>query len=101
MTTAVTTGGTATIVMSHQAHALVFIASGLARLPATKAYELWLMGPAGDTAAGMLPPGRHGMSGPMVVSRLQPGEQLAMTVEPAAGARQPTSAPIVLVGLGF
>jgi anti-sigma-K factor RskA len=100
LTAKVTTGGTATVVMSHQARALVFIASGLTRLPAAQAYELWLMSPAGDTPAGMLPPPRRGMSGPMVVNALRPGEQLAMTVEPAAGALRPTSAPIVLVVLG-
>jgi hypothetical protein len=100
LTAKVTTGGMATVVMSHRARALVFIASGLTRLPAARAYELWLMSPAGDTPVGMLPPARKGMSGPMVVNRLGPAEKLAMTVEPAAGARQPTSAPVVLVVLG-
>jgi hypothetical protein len=100
LTAKVTTGGMATVVMSHRARALVFIASGLTRLPAAQAYELWLMSPAGATPVGMLPPARRGMSGPMVVNRLGPGERLVMTVEPVAGARQPTSAPVVLVTLG-
>jgi anti-sigma factor RsiW len=100
LTAKVTTGGRATVVMSHRARALVFIASGLTRLPSARAYELWLMSPAGDTPAGMLPPARKGMSGPMVVKQLRPGEQLAMTVEPAAGALRPTSAPVVMVALG-
>jgi len=100
LTAKVTTGGMATVVMSHRERALVFIAKGLTRLPAAQAYELWLMSPAGDTPAGMLPPARRGMSGPMVVNRLGSGEQLAMTVEPASGARQPTSVPVVLVTLG-
>jgi Anti-sigma-K factor rskA len=100
LTAQVSTGGRATVVMSHRADALVFIASGLTALPASKAYELWLMGPAGATPAGMLPAGRHGMTGPMVVGRLTPGDQLAITVEPAVGASRPTSVPVVLVGLG-
>ncbi len=100
LTAKVKTGGTATVVMSHRARALVFIAAGLTRLPASKAYELWLMGPGGDTPAGLLPPGHHGMTGPMVVDRLAPGEQLGVTVEPAGGSSQPTSVPIVLVALG-
>ncbi len=100
LTAKISTGGTATVVMSHRAHALVFTASGLTRLPASKAYELWLMGPAGDRPAGMLPASRHGMTGPMVVGRLAGGDQLALTIEPAAGTRRPTSSPIVLVGLG-
>jgi anti-sigma-K factor RskA len=96
----VSTGGMATVVMSHRADALVFIANGLTTLPAAKAYELWLMSPARAWPAGMLPPERHGMSGPMVVNRLGPGDMLGLTVEPATGSRQPTSAPIMLVGLG-
>ena len=95
LTAAVRTGGTATVVMSHRARALVFTANGLATLPGVRAYELWLAGPAGVTPAGMLPPGHRGMSGPMVVGGLAKGEQLELTVEPATGSRQPTSAPIV------
>jgi hypothetical protein len=101
LTAQVRTGGTATVVMSHRAEELVFIASKLSALPTSRAYELWLMGPSGATAAGMLPPAHGGMSGPMVVTGLAPGDQLGLTVEPAAGARQPTSSPIVLVGLGI
>jgi hypothetical protein len=99
LTTHVTTGGTATVVMSHRAKALVFTADRLSALPASKSYELWVMGPAGETAAGMLPAARSGMSGPMVVSGLAPGDKLGLTVEPAAGSGRPTSVPIVLVGL--
>jgi anti-sigma-K factor RskA len=100
LTAQVRTGGTATVVMSHRARALVFTASGLARLPPSKSYELWLMGPAGATSAGMLPSGHHGMSGPVVVSRLAPGDMLGLTIEPSAGTGLPTSAPVVLVALG-
>ncbi len=96
----VTTGGTATVVMSHREHSLVFIASKLSALPASRGYELWLMGPSGDRSAGMLPPERGGMSGPMVVSGLRAGDRVGLTVEPAGGSRQPTTALIVLIGLG-
>jgi anti-sigma-K factor RskA len=99
-TATVSTGGTATVVMSHRERSLVFIASKLSALPASRAYELWLMGPSGDRPAGMLPPERGGMSGPMVVSGLRAGDQVALTIEPAAGSPQPTGPPIVLVGLG-
>ena len=101
LTAKVSTGGIATVVMSHHARKLVFIAHKLSVLPASRAYELWLMGPSGDTSAGMLPSARGGMTGPMVVGGLAPGDQLGLTIEPAAGSPQPTSAPIVLVGLGI
>jgi anti-sigma-K factor RskA len=100
LTAHVSNGGTATVVMSHRARALVFVGNGLTELPPSKAYELWLMGPSGDRPAGMLPPPRHGMTGPMVLRRLAAGERLGLTVEPSAGSRSPTSALIVMVGLG-
>jgi hypothetical protein len=100
LTTQVKTGGMATVVMSHRARALVFTASGLRKLPASRAYELWLMSPSGTTSAGMLPSDHHGMSGPVVVSRLTPGDMLGLTIEPAAGTGYPTSAPVAMVALG-
>jgi anti-sigma-K factor RskA len=100
LTAQVKTGGMATLVMSHRARALVFTATGLRRLPTSKAYELWLMSPSGTASAGMLPPDHHGMSGPVVVSRLAPGDMLGLTIEPSAGTGHPTSAPVVMVALG-
>ncbi len=100
LTASVRTGGTATVVMSHRADSLVFIAHRLPGLPASRGYELWLMGPSGDRPAGMLPAAKGGMSGPMVVSGLRSGDRVGLTVEPAAGAPRPTSAPVVMVGPG-
>jgi anti-sigma-K factor RskA len=101
MTAKVRTGGMATVVMSHRAGELVFTASKLSVLPPTRVYELWLMGPSGDKPAGMLPPPRGGMTGPMVVQGLVHGDRLGLTVEPAGGSPQPTTSPIVVIGLGI
>jgi anti-sigma factor RsiW len=99
-TTAVTTGGTATVVMSHRERSLVFIGSQLSSLPASRGYELWLMGPSGDRSVGMLPAQRGGMYGPMVVSDLRAGDRVGLTIEPAAGSPRPTTPAIVMLGLG-
>jgi anti-sigma-K factor RskA len=96
LTAAVRTGGMATVVMSHQARALVFVVTGLPRLSAGHAYELWLVGPGGSASAGMLSPAGHPM---MVVSKLQTGDLLSLTVEPAGGSPRPTTAPVVTVSL--
>jgi anti-sigma-K factor RskA len=72
---------------------LVFTAAALHALPASRGYELWLIGPAGDRAVIMLPPARHGMTGPVVASGLRPGDHLALTAEPAAGAAHPAGRP--------
>ena len=95
MTGAVKGGGTVTIVMSHSRHALVFTAADLHALPASRGYELWLIGPAGDRPVTMLPPVRHDMTGPVIASGLRPGDHLALTAEPAGGAPRPT-APMML-----
>ena len=88
-------GGTATIVMSHSRRALVFTAQGLHALPASRGYELWLIGPAGTRPVGLLPAGRHGMTGPVIASGLRPGDHLALTAEPADGSARP-DAPMML-----
>jgi hypothetical protein len=95
----VSTGGTATIVMSGREHALVFAARGLRVLPPSRRYELWLMGPGGDKAAGMLPGPRNGMTGPVLASGLRPGDRLGLTIEPAGGSAHPTAPVIALVAL--
>jgi len=87
--------GRATIVMSHQARSFVFTSARLPILPAAHRYELWLMGTSGPRPAGMLPDGRDGMTPPMIVTGLRDGDQVAVTVEPADGSRQPTT-PMVL-----
>ena len=93
MTGAVRGGGSVTIVMSHSMHELVFTAAALHALPASRGYELWLIGSAGDRAVIVLPPARHGMTGPVVASGLRPGDHLALTAEPAAGAAHPAGRP--------
>jgi hypothetical protein len=98
LTARVSTGGNATVVMSHREHRLLFSAHGLAALPGGQAYELWLMGPAGERPAGMLRPAAGGMAGPAVVSGLAPGDMIGLTIEPARGAAHPTSALIAVIG---
>jgi anti-sigma-K factor RskA len=95
MTGPVTGGGTATIVMSHAQRALVFSAVGLRALPVSRGYELWLIGPAGDRPVGMLSLDSRGRTGPVIASGLRQGDHLALTAEPAGGARAPT-APMML-----
>jgi hypothetical protein len=98
LTAKIRTGGVATVVMSYRVHAIVFTAHGMRPLSVRQGYEFWLMGPAGTRPAGMLATPAGGMAGPAVVSGLTPGDMVGLTVEPAGGSRQPTSAPVVLIG---
>lgn len=92
-------GGTATVVMSHLDSALVFTAARLPALPSSRRYELWLMGAGGARPKGMLPMPHQGMTAPVVVQGIAAGDKVGLTVEPAGGARHPTSAPILLLAL--
>jgi Anti-sigma-K factor rskA/Putative zinc-finger len=100
LTSHVSTGGSATVVMSHAQHRLVFTAAGLHALPSAERYELWLMSPAGAQPAGLFVASRQGLASPMVVSGLARGDWIGMTVEPASGSHQPTSAPVLMLNLG-
>jgi len=91
----VRTGGMAAVVMSRRERALVFAATGLHVLPTSQCYELWLIGPGGDTPAGMLPAPRQGRTGPVIASGLASGDRLGLTIEPAGGSKRPTT-PMIL-----
>jgi anti-sigma-K factor RskA len=99
LTARVKDGGTATIVMSRHARALVFAAAGLPALPSSSCYELWLMGRGRDEPAAMLPTPRHGMTGPVLASGLKPGDRLGLTIEPAGGSPHPTTSAILQIAL--
>ena len=99
LTGRVKAGGTATIVMSRRDRSLVFTTAGLPPLPAGRCYQLWLMGPAGDTSAGMLPVPHGGMTSPVIASGLTAGDWAGLTIEPEGGSPQPTSTPILMLSL--
>jgi anti-sigma-K factor RskA len=96
LTAKVTGGGKATVLMSHHMRALVFAVAGLPPLPATKGYELWLIGPSGSRPQGMLP---AGVARPVMVAGLADGDQVGVTVEPRDGSAQPTTRPVLLMPL--
>ena len=72
---------------------------GLRALAAGRAYELWVMWRGGQRAVGMLTVPSSGMAGPTVVPGLTASDEIGLTVEPAAGASKPTSAPILVMRL--
>jgi hypothetical protein len=99
MSRATTDGGTATVVASRVEGKIVFTTAGLPRLPASKVYELWLMGPPRIRRAGLLPAPTAGRTAPVLASGLITGDSVGVTVEPAGGTSQPTTSPIVVMSL--
>lgn len=94
-----TSGGTGTVVISRARGRLVFASSGLAELPRSKGYELWLMGPDGPRPAGMLDRAEGGLTTPLLITPERGDVRVALTVEPAAGSGRPTTRPVLLAEL--
>lgn len=73
---------------------------GLASPPSGMAYQLWLV--QGDTWVPLrsFSPDRQGRWQGDVAFNFAPGDRVCITLESAAGAQWPTSAPIVFVTIG-
>jgi anti-sigma-K factor RskA len=99
MTVQARTRGSATVVMSHAAHALVLTTARLPALPSTECYQVWLMGTQRTKSAGRLPQPKQGMTAPMIVAGLAAGDRMGVTVEPAAGSTSPSSRPVLMLAL--
>lgn len=91
--------GSATVVMSHADHAVVLTTARLPVLPSNECYQVWVMGTHKMKSAGRLPAPKQGMTAPMIVAGIVPGDHMGVTVEPAAGAQHPTFPAVVLLAL--
>lgn len=91
-------GGSLTVVNSVQMGRAVVVAHGLASPPAGRTYEVWLR----DDRGNMRPAGliRQGGDRTLLTGDSTGATGLGVTVEPAGGSEQPTSAPLALVSFG-
>ena len=99
---ATSAGGTATVVASWRAAAMVFTSVGLPVLPPTSVYELWFIGAGGARPAGLVPaapPGTGQGTPPVLAAGLSGGDAVGVTVEPVGGSAAPTTSPIVVLAL--
>ncbi|HEU5428137.1 MAG TPA: anti-sigma factor [Actinocrinis sp.] len=96
----VRTGGTATVLDSRSRDEAVISFAGLAAPPPGRAYQLWMIGPTGARSGGLLTLPAAGNPNPVVAHGLGDAKTIGLTVEPAHGSVQPTTAPIVLVPMG-
>ena len=91
--------GSATVVMSHAADALVLTTARLPLLPTNECYQVWVMGTHKMRSAGRLPSPKQGMTAPMIVAGIAPGDRMGVTVEPASGSPHPTTTPVLMLAL--
>jgi anti-sigma-K factor RskA len=60
-------------------------------VPAGKTYEAWVISGGQASPAGLFPPGTTHLT---LTLHVQPGDVIAITIEPAGGSPKPTQAPI-------
>jgi anti-sigma-K factor RskA len=92
-----TVGGTMTAVVSPHDREAVVTASGMPTPGDAQVYQLWVISAAGARSVGLLPGSSDRATSPVLAADVQPGDQLAVTIEPAGGTKQPTTIPIVSI----
>ncbi|MGW4232731.1 anti-sigma factor [Streptomyces sp. NPDC004980] len=89
-------GARGTVVVSRSVDQAVFLASGMARPPGGKVYQLWFDDGGSMRSAGLMDPsapdGTVLLDGPV-----DGASGMGITVEPAGGSKQPTTQPLALM----
>ena len=80
-------GGNVTVVTSAALREAVVTTSGMASLPSSRVYQVWVISPSGARSAGLM----HGSS--LLASAVRPGDRIGITVEPAGGTTRPPPPP--------
>ena len=83
-------GGSVTVVTSAALREAVVSTSGMASLPSSRVYQVWVMSPSGARSAGLI----HGSS---LLAAVRPGDRIGITVEPAGGTARPTTTPVAVL----
>ena len=94
MTGAGDQGSSARVFMSRSKASAVFVGQTLPDVGRERALQLWVLGDGNPRSVGVLD-----NDAPIVAHGVKPGLRLGVTVEPAGGSRQPTSAPFIQLDL--
>ncbi|MEU9187147.1 anti-sigma factor [Streptomyces sp. NPDC048484] len=86
-------GARGTVVVSRSLDEAVFLSSGMARPPSGKVYQLWFDDGGSMRSAGLMDP--HRTTGAVLLEgAVTRASGMGITVEPAGGSAEPTSAPV-------
>ncbi|MEE1794085.1 anti-sigma factor [Streptomyces sp. BE308] len=89
-------GARGTVVVSQSRDRAVFLASGMARPPGGKVYQLWFNDSGTMRSAGLMNP--SATDGAVLLDGPVDGASgMGITVEPAGGSERPTSDPVALM----
>ncbi|MFG2972920.1 anti-sigma factor domain-containing protein [Streptomyces sp. NPDC048331] len=90
-------GAVGTVVVSNSRNQAVFAASGLPAPPGGKVYQLWYNDGGGKMRPAGLMPGGAPATAALLDGPVDTASGMGVTVEPAGGSPQPTSAPVALL----
>lgn len=95
-----TIGGLVTVDVASGLRQLVVTTFDMPALPASEAYQVWMLEPGGKAASdGMLTSIPDHRTAPVLASGVVAGDKMGVTVEPAGGTAKPTTAPIAVISL--
>ncbi|MFF7330361.1 anti-sigma factor domain-containing protein [Streptomyces sp. NPDC008150] len=89
-------GGTGTVVVSQSRDQAVFVGAGLKTPAVGKVYQLWFDDDGTMRPAGLLNAGRA-TDAVLMDGKVGVASAMGITVEPAGGSKEPTSAPVALI----
>ncbi|MFF3497151.1 anti-sigma factor domain-containing protein [Streptomyces sp. NPDC002795] len=95
---AVKGGARGSVVVSRDSDKAVFIASGVARPPKGKVYQLWFADGDQMRPAGLMSPDRTSQS-VLMAGAVGKASGVGVTLEPDGGSKQPTTQPVALLQL--
>lgn len=83
-------GSSARVMTSRAKASAVFVGQNLPDVGSDHALQLWVLGDGNPRSVGVI-----SSKAPIVAHGVKPGVRLGVTVEPAGGSEQPTTAPIM------
>ncbi|WP_236796130.1 anti-sigma factor domain-containing protein [Amycolatopsis sp. GM8] len=86
-------GGGSVLVSRQLDRGLLFV-SGMPDQPATSTYQAWVIADGTAKSIGVLGPAGRTAT-PLLFGSLGGADEVAMTIEPAGGSREPTTSPVV------
>lgn len=93
----VASGGSATVIWSVAERRSALLGTGLAKLPSSLTYELWYIGSDGARPAGTFDVDGSATQSVVLAGKMNGGDSIGVTIEPAGGSTKPTTDPIAVV----
>jgi len=90
-------GGSATLVWSAGLKSSALIMAGLKPLAADRVYQLWYIDSSGARPAGTFTVGSSGSTWRVLDGKMDDGDSVGVTIEPAGGSKVPTTPPLVAI----